>query len=132
MASKFEAEKNIRDSSDWISNLVSEALQNAGFKNIKFDEEENRFYAQTKVSFWSWSEYIEVKIHTNPLQSELKFKSICALFTQIFDWGKNRRNWIRFDKELDKLIISKLISDNHDIASLNETEMVKPKINRRH
>ncbi len=102
--SKFEAQKKLENTSSSILNIISEALKNAGFKKVGFDEEENRFYAQSKVSMSSWSEYIEVKINTSQNETELNFKSMCALPTQIYDWGKNKRNWKKFDKELKKLM----------------------------
>jgi hypothetical protein len=35
---------------------------------------------------------------------DLKFKSICALPTQVGAWGKNRRNYKKFEEELEKLM----------------------------
>ncbi len=53
-----------------------EVLKIAGFFYVGYDEEKNRFYAQTKFSMSSWSEFIEVKISTNADNTMLKLKSI--------------------------------------------------------
>jgi hypothetical protein len=34
--------------------------------------------------------------------TDLKFKSICALPNQVGAWGKNRRNYQKFEEELEK------------------------------
>jgi len=104
---KFEAERNIYGNPTANFKLIEEALKNSGFKKVGLDKDKNRFYAQTKFSMSSLSEYIEVTINKNEEESVIKFKSICALPTQIFDWGKNKRNFKRFEKELKKVMPTK-------------------------
>ncbi len=87
--------------------MIKEALKNAGFKKVGFDNEEFRFYAQSKFSMSSWAEYIEVKINNRENETEIKFKSICALPSQMIDWGKNKRNYKKFEIELKKLLHNK-------------------------
>ena len=106
LTSKFEAEKTLEHTPSMILKIVSKALKNAGFNKVGFDEEENRFYAQSKVTMSSWAEYVEVKINGTENKTELVFKSICALPTQVYDWGKNKRNWKKFEKELNKLLVA--------------------------
>lgn len=33
----------------------------------------------------------------------MRFKSIYAFPFQVFDWGKNRRNYRKFERELNKI-----------------------------
>lgn len=84
--------------------LLSEALKNAGFKKVGLDETENCLFAQTKFSMNSFSEYIEVQFTQDKCSTNLQFKSICALSPQIFDWGKKKRNYKRFEKQVYKLM----------------------------
>ena len=104
LTSKYEAQKSIIGNPTDNLRLVKEALKNAGFKRVGLDLDENRFYAQTKVSMYSFSEYIAVAFTHEQFSTNLKFKSICALPTQIIAWGKNKRNYKKFKKELEKLI----------------------------
>lgn len=104
ITSKFEARKKIDGNPNENLKIILEALKNSGFRKVRLDEDDKRFYAQTRFSMSSFSEYIEVSVSHDNLSTELKFKSICALPTQIYDWGKNKRNFRRFEKELEKLI----------------------------
>ena len=104
MTRKFEARKIIESDSTSSIPMIKEALKNAGFKKVGIDEDEDRYYAKTKFSISSFSEYIEVTFISIQGETEIKFKSICALPTQIIDWGKNKRNYKRFEKELKKLM----------------------------
>lgn len=104
ITNKFEAEKKIIGNPTDNLKFIEEALKNAGFKKVGLDKDENRFYAQTKFSMSSFSEYIEVSYSHDHLSTDLKFKSICALPTQLVAWGKNKRNYKKFEKELEKLM----------------------------
>jgi hypothetical protein len=104
MTSKFKTRRKTKVDSISMRPIIKEALQNSGFKNIGFDEDENRFYAKTRFSMSSWSEYVEVKIDRSQNETEIEFKSICAMPTQIYDWGKNKRNYTKFESELKKLM----------------------------
>lgn len=104
LTSSYEAEKTLPGNPANHLKRIDEALHNAGFKKICLDKEGSRFYAQTKFSIYSFSEYIEVAFLQNPGSTLLKFKSICALPTQIVAWGKNKKNYIKFRKELEKQI----------------------------
>jgi hypothetical protein len=108
---KFKTVKKISGTSPKIMSMIKEALNNSGFKNVGFNNEESRFYAQSKFSMSSWSEYIEVKINNSQKDTEITFKSICAHPFQVFDWGKNERNYMKFEKELKKLIPTRSISN---------------------
>ncbi|TQD40176.1 hypothetical protein [Haloflavibacter putidus] len=79
-------------------------MKNAGFNKVGIDEDKNCFYAKTTFSMSSFLEYIEISYQNTQNKTELKFKSICALPTQIYDWGKNKRNFERFEKEIDQLL----------------------------
>lgn len=104
MTSKFKTGRKTKVDSISMRPIIKEALKNSGFKKIGFDVDENRFYAKTRFSMSSWSEYVEVKIDRSQNETEIEFKSICALPTQIYDWGKNKRNYNKFESELKKLL----------------------------
>jgi hypothetical protein len=48
-----------------------------------------RWRLGTSLSFWSWGEVVIVEPQPD---NALRVRSNCALFTQCFDWGHNRRN----------------------------------------
>ena len=67
----------------------------------KISEEFNTgIRVQTTVSLTSWSEVIEIDFLA---PDRLRIKSACALPTQCFDWGKNRKNVRRFKEEVERM-----------------------------
>ena len=104
ITSKYETRKKIKGLPQHNLELIKQALKNAGFKKVGIDEEERSVYARTSFSMSSFLEYIEITYQQRQEQTELNFKSICALPTQIYDWGKNKRNFKKFEKEIDKLL----------------------------
>lgn len=103
LTSKFTAKQILPLNINASLQMSRQALQNARFKKVGLDSNENRLYAQSGFSMASWSEFIQVKAKEINGQTELEFKSLCAFPAQIFDWGKNKRNYERFKKELSKL-----------------------------
>ena len=71
--------------------------------NSCYDITEKKFYAKTKLNLWSWTENISLQINQLENEYKLSFLSICAMPTQIYDWGKNRRNFKKFIIEFKKL-----------------------------
>jgi hypothetical protein len=104
VTSKFIAIQTIPLDLKTSSLLIKEALNKAGFKKVRLEEPENRFHALSGFSMYSWSEFIEVKITDKQDETEMEFKSICAFPLQIFDWGKNKRNYKKFEKEVLKVV----------------------------
>lgn len=79
---------------------ILEAMKKAGFRKVGSDENESVFFAQTKWSLWSFSEYIKVEVKRLENGLELQFLSVCALPSQMMAWGKNKRNFRRFKQAL--------------------------------
>ena len=104
ITSKYETRKKIKGLPQHNLELIKQAVKNAGFKKVGIDEEERSVYAWTSFSMSSFLEYIEITYQQRQEQTELNFKSICALPTQIYDWGKNKRNFKKFEKEIEKLL----------------------------
>ena len=88
-----------------LTNKVIDSLILSNFNDVIYDDETNKFYASTQATMSSWSEFIEVEIEkkddTNVL---LKFLSRCTYPYQVFDWGKNKKNFQKFESELYKVI----------------------------
>lgn len=105
ITSKFYSKKLIGGNINENLKRIEQALKNAGFKKIHFNKDKNKFFARTGFSMSSFSEFIELYIKDNQDQTEIEFKSICAFPTQIYDWGKNKRNYKKFEKQLEKLIL---------------------------
>jgi hypothetical protein len=60
LTSKFEARKILYGDPVVMVKFIESALKHAGFKKVGHNTDENRFYAQTRFSMSSFSEYIEV------------------------------------------------------------------------
>ena len=109
VTSKYVEERKVKKSlkSQTLIDSIITAMEQAGFKDIRHVSDKLLFYANARVSLNSWTENIEIKIEEMEDFNVINFFSICAMPTQIFDWGKNKRNAKRFFKELDKLMIEK-------------------------
>lgn len=103
ITSKFTGEIDLQDYTDEMNDKIILALKNSGFKKINYDITEKKFYAKTKLNLSSWTENISLQINQLENEYKLSFLSICAMPTQIYDWGKNRRNFKKFIIEFKKL-----------------------------
>lgn len=110
LTSKFSAKKILPFNLNESLGLCQKALENARFTKVVLDSKENRLQAQNGFSMKSWSEFIQVKAIAINGSTEIKFKSICAVPTQIYDWGKNKKNYKRFETELNKLTAFKKVA----------------------
>lgn len=104
ITAKYETEKRCNFPVENRREIIQKALENSKFKEIYFEESNFSFYAKTRVSMSSWSELIEVKVADSNNETIVSFLSVCFLITQIYSWGKNRRNAKRFFNELNKLL----------------------------
>ncbi|MBA5792630.1 hypothetical protein H1R17_01170 [Flavobacterium sp. xlx-214] len=98
--SKFVISKNVTAEVNLKSKIIS-ALESSGFQTITYHEKENRITANTSVSFKSWGEIVEIQLEENKSNPQIVFKSICAFPFQIYDWGKNKRNFNKFWKNFN-------------------------------
>lgn len=64
-----------------------ELLWKAGFKKIR--SEADLFYAESKISLWSWGEIVTIEIIS---KDSIKITSFCKMPVQVFSWGKNKQN----------------------------------------
>jgi hypothetical protein len=78
LTAKYETEKKIKLNKKNKSEVILEALKKSNFKNIHFDKINSTYYAKTRVSIWSWSELIEVKITDNEEETRINFND-CPL-----------------------------------------------------
>ncbi len=58
-------------------------------KNFSCSRENDVIVILTNPNLFSWGEKIKIQFIENNI---VRVKSKCVLKTQIFDWGKNRRN----------------------------------------
>lgn len=80
---------------------ILEAMKSSKFKNAYFNEEDQVFRGTVGFSMSSFFELIEIRLIDSENNQSLTFLSICGLPTQIYDWGKNKRNYKRFLKNLN-------------------------------
>ena len=78
----------------------------SGFKDVNVHPKNGVFTAKTGFSMTSWMEFIEVRCEQKADKVHINFLSICGLPTQIYAWGKNRRNAERFFRELDNILLT--------------------------
>lgn len=101
LTSKYRTHLKLSVESDNLPKKIIDSLKQSGFSKVGYDPEENIYYAQTKISIWSWTEFIEIQVQKDNNINRLVFTSICALPLQIFDWGKNKRNAKKFIRIFD-------------------------------
>lgn len=87
-----------------IEDTLLEIMKNSGFRNLNHKNSENKINGTVPFSMSSWSEIIEVKWLIIDDKLEIHFKSVCMWPYQIYDWGKNKENFKKFEKELSKMI----------------------------
>lgn len=103
MRSMFESSIEV-SSVENIEEIIFKVMKSVGFKDIDFDKGCEKFHATTTFSMSSWFEHIEIKLVSVGQKRQLHFSSICGYPYQIYDWGKNKQNFERFQKELIKVI----------------------------
>jgi len=98
--SYYNGKKEITSNEESIKIQILRTLKKSNFKRIK--EDNGIFYAITIPTIWSFSEIIKVEILKNSENKFLvKFDSKCLFPLQIFDWGKNKKNFSVFFKNLE-------------------------------
>jgi hypothetical protein len=96
MTAKFEASKYGLDRKQLMENIKN-VLGACRFKIKSIDENAGTIRAITRLSLWSWTEKIDIKVGD---MGSVMVKSECSLPSQFIDWGKNKRNVNKFFKML--------------------------------
>jgi len=97
---------NIPSGTD-LMRSVGSALSRIGW-NPKV--EGNTFSASTTFSMASWGEKVTVQVL--PGGKGIKVRSQCAIFTQCFDFGKNKKNVQKFQEELPRHFVATAAAGN--------------------
>ena len=92
LTSKYTKIEKIPGNSEGLPLKILKALKESGFRKVGYDPDTEKYYAQTKISIWSWTEFVEIQTRKEKDHIEMIIISMCALPVQIIDWGKNRRN----------------------------------------
>jgi hypothetical protein len=88
---------------DILIDKLAEVAEQAGFSVLEKDREEGLIFAITRTTFVSWGENIYITVRSLGSNSEFEFNSVC--FFQLYDWGKNERNYHQFMTEFEKSLI---------------------------
>jgi hypothetical protein len=107
LTSKYLENRNYQVSYLQLIEAINAAMVKAEFKGVSMHPKSAAFTAQTKFSMSSWAEFIEVRCEQHQNNIAVNFLSICALPTQLYAWGKNRRNARKFFRELDLVLQNK-------------------------
>ena len=87
-----------------LINRILTAFKGAQFDEVFFDEEQYKFFAVTKKTMSSFGEFLSIEIIIlDQSKVQLNFRSQCNYPFQIYAWGKNKKNYNRFQNELLKL-----------------------------
>lgn len=100
ITSKYVIQKNI-DSDVNIHHKILHALEVSKFHQVYFNEQENKFCANAAFTMNSWGEHIILNYHTENSKTIINFMSICSFPFQIYDWGKNKKNFEKFWKNFN-------------------------------
>ena len=88
-----------------LINRILTALKEAQFDEVVFEEEHHKFFAVTKKTMSSFGEFLSIEmISLDQSNVLLNFRSQCNYPFQIYAWGKNKKNYNKFQTELLKLI----------------------------
>jgi hypothetical protein len=94
-----EEDQQFEHSAEELLDAVEEALDALGW-SFSY-KGRGLFGTTTPISFWSWGERIQIEVGR---QGDVWVRSECALPTQCFDWGKNRRNVNKFLDQLETVL----------------------------
>ena len=104
LTNKFHHKQEFDFSRDIMFDKMLEVIKQSGFKIIKTNKETGDIFATTGMTLVSWGENIYISMEENNEKTTIDFCSAC--FFQVYDWGKNERNFKRFLSEFeDSLII---------------------------
>ena len=103
--SHYEATITVFNNEELISRILT-ALKEAQFGEVVFDQEQHKFFALTKKTMSSFGEFLSIEmIILDQSTVQLNFRSQCNYPFQVYAWGKNKKNYDRFQSELFKLIV---------------------------
>lgn len=104
LTNKVHHKQEFDFSRDIMFDKMLEVIKQSGFKIIKTNKENGDIFATTAMTLVSWGENIYISMEENNRKTTIDFCSAC--FFQVYDWGKNERNFKRFLSEFeDSLII---------------------------
>ena len=98
---KYNAERVYRIRSYQMRKAIMRALEEAKFELCNVSRDGGEIVAVSNASFRSWSEHITIRLVDKSEECTVRFRSVCAMPTQVFDWGKNRKNALDFFRKLD-------------------------------
>lgn len=98
---KYNAERVYRIRSYQMRKAIMRALEEAKFELCNVSRDGAEIVAVSNASFRSWSEHITIRLVDKSEECTVRFRSVCAMPTQVFDWGKNRKNALDFFRKLD-------------------------------
>ena len=87
----------LRGSEARLRDAVLDALAHLGWK-VK-EETATAIRASTSLSLWSYGERVLIRFRND---GGITATSKCALVTQCFDWGKNKRNVRKLLAEIER------------------------------
>ena len=94
---RFEETRSFAVEESALTGAVETAFENLGWQYASVNAAE--FQADVRINLWSFGEILKAKISG----SDLTVESRCALPTQCLDWGKNKRNVLKFFDEITRI-----------------------------
>lgn len=99
LTSKVRAEKSFDIPKELMFEKVMEVINDSKFTLAEADRERFEILAIAPISWFSWGENVYVSFETSGDETVMKFCS--ATLFQIYDWGKNEKNFSHLMDEFE-------------------------------
>ncbi len=100
ITSHYETEECFRKRFVEVWEGAEKAMMACDFTILNRDKTKGTIQAEAKWTMKSFGEHISVTIEEKDDGVRVHFRSNCKLETQLFDWGKNKKNARCFFREL--------------------------------
>lgn len=103
LTSKIYFEKSFDIPKELMFEKLIEVLKGSNFKLTETDKQRFQILAITSISLKSWGENLYISIESFQNKTIMKFSSV-TLF-QIYDWGKNEKNYYDLLQQIESSLI---------------------------
>ncbi len=103
LTTKVRHKKSFDIPKDLLFNKIIEVIKDLNFKLVKTDNDTYQILAISPLTFLSWGENIYFDFETNENETIMNFCS--TTFFQVFDWGKNEKNYEDLLNQIEKSLI---------------------------
>lgn len=103
LTTKIRRKKSFDIPKDLLFNKIIEVIKDLNLKLVKTDIDTYQILAISPLTFLSWGENIYFDFETNENETIMNFCS--TTFFQMFDWGKNEKNYEDLLNQIERSLI---------------------------